>query len=235
MTEQLQLLSAEEARTLTSRIVDTLSSAWDDVVEAYRRRADRALGYESWDAYCSAEFASVRLRLPAEDRAIAVRSLRAEGLSTRAIAAATGVSRGTVANDLTAAGVQDWTPAAPVTGQDGKSYAPSRPAAPRPAPAPEPQPGLREPEPQPEPTNAELDAELDAAMDGTAVRFRRNFTAVMARADDVGEFDLDRAAEVMDHDSLNRYIAFWRRWCDDLEQRMRARSRAGLRVIGGDR
>lgn len=45
-------------------------------------------------------------------------------MSTRAIAAATGISQGTVRNDL-AEGAQDY---APVVGMDGKTYQSSRPA-----------------------------------------------------------------------------------------------------------
>lgn len=117
-------LGEADARRLTRQIAERLSVVWGDVVEAYRRRADRALGYGSWDEYCRAEFGTLRLRLPAEERAVAVQSLRAEGLSTRAIAAATGASKDTV--NRVPPGVSDETPA-PVIGQDGKSYQAARP------------------------------------------------------------------------------------------------------------
>ena len=55
------------------------------------------------------EFESSRIRLPREQRASAVASLRESGLSIRAISAATGSSVGTVHADITA-GVQDRTP-----------------------------------------------------------------------------------------------------------------------------
>lgn len=58
-------------------------------------------------------------------------SLRDAGLSTRAIGAALGVSKGTVGN----AGAQNWAPA-PVTGRDGKQYSPK----PKPTADPEPLP-----------------------------------------------------------------------------------------------
>lgn len=50
--------------------------------------------------------------------------MRSEGMSTRAIGSALGTSEGTVRNDL--AGAQDYAPA-PVTGTDGKTYAPRQP------------------------------------------------------------------------------------------------------------
>jgi hypothetical protein len=58
------------------------------------------LGYSNWDAYCKAEFPTSRLRLPREERAEVVASLRESGLSIRAIEAATGVSRKTVIKDF---------------------------------------------------------------------------------------------------------------------------------------
>lgn len=135
-TVSLRPLSESEARELTREIAQTLALAWDKVVEAYQRRVWEPLGYGSWDSYCRAELGSTRLRLPAEEREEAVRSLRSAGLSTRAIAAATGLSPRTAARE--AAGVPHGTPgvgqpggssaagsgsASPsITGLDGKSY-----------------------------------------------------------------------------------------------------------------
>jgi hypothetical protein len=120
-------LSESEARELTRQIAQALAVAWDKVVQAYQRRVWEPLGYDSWDSYCRAELASTRLRLPAEERDEAVRSLRAAGLSTRAIAAATGLSHRTAARTISR--VPHGTPAPPkaphptsVTGLDGKSY-----------------------------------------------------------------------------------------------------------------
>lgn len=74
----------------------------------------------------SAEFGAVRLQLPREARSETVRSLRDAGLSTRAIAAATGVNDKTVRNDL--AGGEFSPPApAPIVGTDGKRYNATRP------------------------------------------------------------------------------------------------------------
>lgn len=151
-------LSPSDARELTERIRTGLDMLWRWVAEAYQGQAWRVLGYGSWDEYCTREFGSSHLRLPREDRAEVVASLRESGLSVRAIAAATGLGTGTVSRALSAAaepvvglsGVPDGTPevdpaaaavdladvvqepaasSSRVTGTDGKSY-PSRPEAP---------------------------------------------------------------------------------------------------------
>ena len=84
-------------------------------VKAFQGRAWVALGYESWDSYCDAEFDGGRLQLPREQRREVVASLAEAGMSTRAIAAATGMSHMTAARDL--AGVANLTPDVdPVTG-----------------------------------------------------------------------------------------------------------------------
>jgi len=123
--ESLVPLSEFEARRLTRRINEALSVAWELVAEAYARRVWEPLGYGSWDAYCRAEFAASRLRLPAEEREETVRSLRAAGLSTRAIASATGYDKRTVTRDLSGGAFAPPESALqPVTGLDGKHYAP---------------------------------------------------------------------------------------------------------------
>lgn len=53
-------------------------------------------------ADCTREFGTSRLRLPREERAEVVASLRESGLSQRAIASATGLSQDTVRRDLSA-------------------------------------------------------------------------------------------------------------------------------------
>lgn len=92
--------SPQDARALTDRIKTAVGMTWELVKEAYETRAWSALGYGSWDDYCSAEFGAYRLRLPREERQEVVGSLREAGLSLRAIEAATGVSRKTVIDDI---------------------------------------------------------------------------------------------------------------------------------------
>ena len=93
-------LTATDARTLTDRIKVGVEAVWDLITQAYVERAWDVLGYSSWDDYCTREFGTSRLRLPREERSEVVASLRESGLSTRAISAATGLSRNTIAKDL---------------------------------------------------------------------------------------------------------------------------------------
>ena len=50
--------------------------AWDLVIQAYSQRAWIALGYQTWDEYCTRELGASRLRLPREERQEVVASLR---------------------------------------------------------------------------------------------------------------------------------------------------------------
>jgi hypothetical protein len=140
----LALPTEQQARALTDRIKVAVEGTWLLIQEAYTSRAWAALGYDTWDAYCSAEFGTARLRLPREERQEVVASLRESGLSVRAIASATGSSIGTVAADLDRCSEMNTSA---VTGTDGKTYTP-RPTQPdtdliagddwTPEPAPEP-------------------------------------------------------------------------------------------------
>lgn len=130
--------TADEARTLTDRIKVAVEGTWQMIREAYVSRAWSALGYDTWDAYCAAEFGASRLALPREERREIVASLRESGLSTRAIASVTGAGVGTVSRDLAATvptALGNGTVAPPaVQGVNGKTYS-SRPApADQPAP-----------------------------------------------------------------------------------------------------
>ena len=94
-------VAAAEARDLTSCIKATISIAWGTDAKAYSERAWSALGYPSGRIGCASEFDTRRLRLPREERAVAVSSsLRDSGLSLRAIQSATGISRPTIIKDL---------------------------------------------------------------------------------------------------------------------------------------
>lgn len=119
--------SVERAQDLTEKIRTSLSVAWELVKEAYTERAWAALGYSSWDDYCSEEFGSNRVRLPREERREVVGSLREAGLSIRAIASATGQSKNTVKGDLRQVGQIDPPDPEPITGTDGKTYTPPTP------------------------------------------------------------------------------------------------------------
>lgn len=110
--------------------IRALAELQQDITEAYHARDWQTLGYDTWDEYVSEEFGHALPKLDRTERRELVVNLRAEGLSTRAIASATGTSKSQVAED---ARVQNWTPevdepeSAPVTGLDGKTYAPKSP------------------------------------------------------------------------------------------------------------
>ncbi|WP_280359326.1 hypothetical protein [Nocardia otitidiscaviarum] len=114
-------VTAEEAQALTEQIRDCVERAWELIKQAFLSRAWIALGYATWDEYCAAEFDRARIRIPREERTEVVASMREIGMSTRAIAAATGLSVGTA--HAAAAGVQNRTPDS-VVGFDGKAYQP---------------------------------------------------------------------------------------------------------------
>lgn len=118
-------LTAEQARALTDKICKRLADLLPLIKEAYEGRADRALGYDSWHDYCTTELGGVRI--PLADRPMMVADLRQNGMSTRAIGSALGISKDTVAREL--ARVSDET-RVKVNGFDGKTYPAARPAAP---------------------------------------------------------------------------------------------------------
>jgi hypothetical protein len=88
-------MTADEARALTDKIKKGLQATWKDIQKAWDERADRLLGYSSWDAYCAAEFGSCYLRVPRDELPEIVRSMSIT-MGVRPIAAALGVSRETV-------------------------------------------------------------------------------------------------------------------------------------------
>lgn len=98
----------DAARRRADRIRTAAEELWDTIAVAYQQRDWLALGYASWDEYCQQEFGSLRIRIPREERAEIVASLRDSGLSLRAIEAATGLSTATSRRAL--AGVSNVTP-----------------------------------------------------------------------------------------------------------------------------
>ncbi|MGW4244049.1 hypothetical protein [Nocardia sp. NPDC004722] len=165
-------LMAEAAQELTDRIRAGAEMVWELITEAYLDRVWEVLGYCSWDEYCTKEFGSCRLQLPREERQEIVASMREIGMSTRAIAAATGVNYATVSRDL--AGVADAT-RGPVTGKDGKSYSAK-------------DSGLETDSPNDRP-------EPDSDGDGDLSRSRRR--RPIAEAFDAARYDLLKRAETL--------------------------------------
>ena len=105
--------------------------AWVDaypaetVLALWEAQAWKMLDYPSWEALCDARGWTKRVALPRPERREVVATLRQEGMSTRAIAAATGVSYDTVQRDLRSEGDRNLSP---VVGTDGKTYQPTQPA-----------------------------------------------------------------------------------------------------------
>jgi hypothetical protein len=130
-------LTAKQARSLTEQIKSSMGDLMGQVVKAFLGRAWIALGYESWPDYIKGEFNHAPLVLPREERKAVAALLRGQGMSTRAIGAATGTSDFTARNDLAGAMnlASDREPVQ-VTGLDGKNYSVTcpRPAAEQPAP-----------------------------------------------------------------------------------------------------
>lgn len=130
--EIVETATAEDARRLTDKIKIGVEGVWHLIEEAYTSRAWAALGYKSWDDYCTREFGTSRLRLPREDRSEVVASLRESGLSVRAIAVATGDHYSTVSRELSR--VANATPAhqasaKPATGSANPAVAETEVAA----------------------------------------------------------------------------------------------------------
>ncbi len=101
-------LNAKAARSITSRIQSAMSDVMVLVAKAYVGRVWIALGYESWPEYIKGEFDHAPLHLPRDERKAVAALLRGQGMSTRAIGAATGTSHETVAQDIAA--VRNLTP-----------------------------------------------------------------------------------------------------------------------------
>lgn len=167
MSELQAVSTRDDAIARAKRIragIRSLAELQQDIIDAYHARDWHVLGYGSWDGYVSGEFGNELPRLDRQERRELVVNLRAEGLSTRAIASVGGVSDYTVREDLRS-GARNHAPAVDpaepdpadvaVTGLDGKHYAPTPSRTPlssneldelKPAPQPKPHPGDIEPE-----------------------------------------------------------------------------------------
>lgn len=126
MTETTEIetvpITAEEARILTDAIKSALVATWNLREQAYKSRVWVPLGYSSWEDYCNEEFSTIAI--PRTERQSVISAMRSAGMSTRAIAAATGLGLGTVHRELS--GVPNGTPET-VVGVDGKTYGGSPP------------------------------------------------------------------------------------------------------------
>jgi len=90
-----------EIRAAMRNVIEWVATAVDLIERAWAMRADTALGYESWDAYCRAEFAALReIRIPTDVRPEIVAALAEAGMSTRKIGSALHLADQTVRADL---------------------------------------------------------------------------------------------------------------------------------------
>jgi len=137
-------MNAAEAKEFVDYIHSVQDEAPRRVIDAYRRRAWLARGFESWAAMCDGD----DLRLPREVTA----ELRAGGLSIRAVASVTGVGYGTAQRDAEPtdpSAQQNGSVGSAIQGLNGKNYG----AQPDPDPTPD-VPLWDEPEPEPQPDPA---------------------------------------------------------------------------------
>lgn len=84
------------AKKLTEKIKKSAATTYEDIKKAYLGRIWLALDCKSWDEYLDKNYEGIALPLPREKKKEAIQSLAAAGVSTRAIAAATGVNQSTV-------------------------------------------------------------------------------------------------------------------------------------------
>jgi DNA-binding CsgD family transcriptional regulator len=100
-------LDEKRARALTRELQKTLDLAVELVRELHEREGWRALGHESWPAFCRAELPQLAVivrGMPKAERRAKVSELRASGMSLRDVAEVTGLAPNTVRSD--SAGVQ---------------------------------------------------------------------------------------------------------------------------------
>lgn len=125
MTATVTLANLQDALAEVDQWVDAYPA--DTVLALWEARAWEMLHYDSWESLCDSRGWTKRVALPRPERREVVATLRQEGMSTRAIASATGSSEATVRRDIQAGGASND---APVRGTDGKTYAPTVPVRP---------------------------------------------------------------------------------------------------------
>lgn len=182
--------------TTARRLVDRVKAGVDDLRDAITTLWDGqgwlALGYDSWDALCDAEFA-VRIALPTPERKQIVGELAGSGMSDRAISGALGVPRTTVQRDR-AQVAQSGPPVEPVDTDTGEINPP-----PAPAPPIQGRDGKTYTRPTPDPKREAARAALAEITTPSAdVEYRQNLRKAYSAALSVVQHDPARVAEVMD-------------------------------------
>jgi len=217
-----------------------------DVAAAYAERDWEALGYPSWESYVDEEFGADRLSLSPEHRQKAVAELRLAGLSQRAIGSALGVSKTTVANDISEVVNSDHLdePPAQVKGIDGKTY--QTPARRDPEPANLPGPAVATPGEPDQPGEVAPTSEGWAAATSPASAVEEfvnddprvqtadylvAFTSALSRAGGFMSFDAERIGQLAGQstwDAIEAHASVVAHWYETARK-----SRSGLRVIKG--
>ncbi|WIV57435.1 hypothetical protein [Amycolatopsis nalaikhensis] len=89
------------ARARAERIKLSLSTAYEELAQAFAEEDWRTLGYASWDEYREQEFGDVLTKIrDVHTRTAVHRALSDAGMSQRQIARSTGSSQSTVSRDL---------------------------------------------------------------------------------------------------------------------------------------
>ena len=113
-----------DARARIDRIAAHVAASAQDIIDAHANRDWIALGYDSWNELCEAEFRGAVIGLPRTERREAVRQMTEAGMSTRAIGGALGVGVATVSRDREETTVPNGTvddQPREVIGLDGKT------------------------------------------------------------------------------------------------------------------
>lgn len=93
-------LTPAKAKALTAKLHKGATDVVTMVKQAYLGRVWIAMGHKTWDEWIDKHFEGIPLALPREKRKATVNTLAQSGLSTRAIAAATGESQSTISRDI---------------------------------------------------------------------------------------------------------------------------------------
>lgn len=247
-------MTEDEARQLVSRVRQLDGMLYTNLRKLYVGRGWIALGHATWEECCDVEFAGNRLQLTRGQRQAVVQELAAAGMSTRAMAAATGVSKNTVARDLRA-GVPNGTPAEaeprpPITGTDGKTYPAHTHVHEEPPTAPRVRAEVGEPaEPESVADNEIVDAEIieeedreerieaverfiEDDPDLQLMRWQAEFYKAVTRITSPIEFGLENVAAKADDEAIEDAIQahdVLGKWLDQVQQQRPK----GLHVIRG--
>lgn len=98
--EVLNPASREESEAITAQLRQALENTQELIIEAFQKKVWLSLGYGSWNDYVTGEFAGLELNPPKEERVSVIASYHQAGMSSRAISAVTGLSKGTIGREL---------------------------------------------------------------------------------------------------------------------------------------